>query len=159
MTPKGTSLQDMTLDLINHAIIEELQQNGRIANVALADRVHLTPGPCLRRVQRLEAENVILGYRAVIAPAAIGRGFEVILEVGLKRFDRATVEHVEAQLIEHDEVVELRRMFGSPDYYIQVAVADQAAYERFLTEHVMTIDGIATVTSRFAMKVVKTARA
>lgn len=145
----------MKLDSVDHAIIDELEANGRLSNVALADRVHLTPGPCLRRVQRLEAEGVIRGYRAVVDPATVGRGFEVILEVGLTRFDKASVERFESTMIAYDEVVELRRMFGSPDYFARVRVGDQSAYEEFLTERVMTIDGISTVSSRFAIKVLK----
>lgn len=145
----------MKLDAIDRAIITELEINGRSPNVALADAVHLTPGPCLRRVQRLESAGVIRGYRAVVDQAAIGRGFEVILEIGVTRFDKATIERFESTLAAYDEVVELRRMFGSPDYFARVAVADQSAYEEFLTEHVMAIEGIATVSSRFAIKVIK----
>lgn len=145
----------MHLDSVDRAIIDELELNGRLPNVALADRVHLTPGPCLRRVQRLESEGVIRGYHAQIDPAAVGRGFEVILEVSLTRFDKASVQHFESTMVAYDEVAELRRMFGSPDYFARITVADQAAYEEFLTERVMTIEGISTVSSRFAIKVLK----
>ncbi|MFZ2512433.1 MAG: Lrp/AsnC family transcriptional regulator, partial [Gordonia sp. (in: high G+C Gram-positive bacteria)] len=145
----------MILDAIDRAIIDELEINGRLSNVALADAVHLTPGPCLRRVQRLEADGVIRGYRAITDPAALGRGFEVLLEIGVTRFDKATIERFESTLAAYDEVVELRRMFGSPDYFARVAVADQSAYEEFLTEQVMVIDGVATISSRFAIKVIK----
>ncbi|MFT3661201.1 MAG: Lrp/AsnC family transcriptional regulator [Gordonia sp. (in: high G+C Gram-positive bacteria)] len=145
------------MDRIDRAIIDELESDGRLPNVTLADRVHLTPGPCLRRVQRLEAEGVILGYAARVDPAAVGRGFEVILEVSLARFDKATVQRFEETMSAYDEVTELRRMFGTPDYYAKVAVADQTAYEVFLTDRVMTLDGIATVSSKFAMKVLKPA--
>ena len=145
----------MTLDAVDRAIIAELELNGRLSNVALADKVHLTPGPCLRRVQRLESEGVIRGYRAVVDPAAVGRGFEVILEVSLTRFDKASVQRFESTMIGYDEVVELRRMFGSPDYFARVRVSDQSAYEVFLTDRVMAIEGISTVASRFAIKVLK----
>lgn len=148
----------MSLDAIDRAIIDELELNGRLSNVALADAVHLTPGPCLRRVQRLEADGVIRGYRAITDPAALGRGFEVLLEIGVTRFDKTTIERFESTLAAYDEVVELRRMFGSPDYFARVAVADQSAYEEFLTEHVMVIDGVATISSRFAIKVIKSPR-
>lgn len=148
----------MSLDAIDRAIIDELELNGRLSNVALADAVHLTPGPCLRRVQRLEADGVIRGYRAITDPAVLGRGFEVLLEIGVTRFDKTTIERFESTLAAYDEVVELRRMFGSPDYFARVAVADQSAYEEFLTEHVMVIDGVATISSRFAIKVIKSPR-
>src|SRR5690606_24664476 len=112
------------LDAVDRAIIEHLQQDGRLSNVALAERVHLTPGPCLRRVQRLEAEGVILGYSAEVSPEALGRSFEVILEVELTMFDAGTISHFEETMAGFDEVVELYRLFGSPDYFVRVAVAD-----------------------------------
>jgi len=151
-------MQCMHLDDVDRAIIDHLRQDGRLSNVALADRVHLTPGPCLRRVERLEAEGVILGYSADVAPEALGQSFEVILEVELTVYDAGTIAHFEATMAAFDEVVELYRLFGSPDYFIRVAVADLPAYERFLTEEVITIPGIAKVFSRFAMKVLKSSR-
>ena len=145
------------MDSMDRAIIAELLQDGRIPNVELAERVHLTPGPCLRRVQRLEQEKVIRGYRAVVDPAALDRGFEVILDVELTVFDRETVYAFEEALAAMDEVVELHRLFGSPDYFVRVAVKDLPAYESFLTERVMSLPGLQKVSSRFTMKTIKSA--
>ncbi|MEU6222926.1 Lrp/AsnC family transcriptional regulator [Streptomyces sp. NPDC047042] len=145
------------MDAIDLAIIAELEQDGRLTNVELAQRVGLTTGPCLRRVQRLEADGVIRGYRAVIDPASVGRSFEVLIDLGLEAQDAETVELFEQTLAQADEVVELRRMFGNPDYFVRVAVADLAAYEAFLSRRVMTIPRIKKVTSHFTMKTVKPA--
>jgi len=145
------------MDSMDRAIINELVRDGRIPNVELAERVHLTPGPCLRRVQRLEQEKVIRGYRAVVDPAALDRGFEVILDVELTIFDRETVYAFEEALAAMDEVVELHRLFGSPDYFVRVAVKDLPAYESFLTERVMSLPGLQKVSSRFTMKTIKSA--
>lgn len=145
------------MDRIDRAIITELERDGRLTNVELAHRVGLTTGPCLRRVQRLEADGVICGYRAVIDAAAVGRSVEVLLDVTLEAQDADTVEHVERVLTEAEEVVELRRLFGSPDYFVRVAVADLAAYEIFLSRRVMTIPRVRGVTSRFTMKMLKPA--
>ena len=145
----------MDLDDIDRAIIDHLRADGRLSNVALAEKVHLTPGPCLRRVQRLEAEGIIRGYAAQVDPAALGRSFKVILDLELTAYDRDTVERVETTLRGFDEVVELYRMFGTPDYFVRVAVADLEAYERFLTEQVITMPGVSKVSSRFAMKDLK----
>ncbi|WP_435877015.1 Lrp/AsnC family transcriptional regulator [Streptomyces acidicola] len=84
-----------TADATDKAIIAELERDGRLTNVAPAQRVGLTTGPCLRRVQRLEADGVIRGYRAVIDPAARGRSFEVLLSLSLEAQDAETVECVE----------------------------------------------------------------
>jgi DNA-binding Lrp family transcriptional regulator len=145
------------VDRIDRAIIAELERDGRLTNVELAHRVGLTTGPCLRRVQRLEADGVICGYRAVIDAAAVGRSVEVLLDVTLEAQDADTVEHVERVLTEAEEVVELRRLFGSPDYFVRVAVADLAAYELFLSRRVMTIPRVRGVISRFTMKMLKPA--
>lgn len=142
---------------VDRAIIAELERDGRLTNVELAHRIGLTTGPCLRRVQRLEADGVIRGYRAVIDATAVGRSVEVLLDVTLEAQDADTVEHVERTLTEAEEVVELRRLFGSPDYFVRVAVADLPAYEIFLSRRVMTIPRVKGVTSRFTMKMLKPA--
>jgi len=143
------------MDRLDRAIIAELERDGRISNVDLAARVGLTTGPCLRRVQRLEAAGVIRGYRAVINPAAMGREFEVLLDIDLQAQDAATVERFESTLAAAAEVTELRRLFGKPDYFVRVAVADLAAYETFLSNDIMTIPGVGRLHSRFAMKNIK----
>ncbi|MEU1299661.1 Lrp/AsnC family transcriptional regulator [Streptomyces shenzhenensis] len=143
------------MDGIDRAIIAELERDGRLTNVELAQRVGLTTGPCLRRVQRLEADGVIRGYRAVVDPAAVGRSFEVLIDLSLEAQDAETVRRFEETMAGADEVVELRRLFGSPDYFVRVAVADLAGYETFLSHHVMTIPRIKNVVSHFTMKTVK----
>ncbi|RMB83086.1 Lrp/AsnC family transcriptional regulator [Streptomyces shenzhenensis] len=143
------------MDGIDRAIIAELERDGRLTNVELAQRVGLTTGPCLRRVQRLEADGVIRGYRAVVDPAAVGRSFEVLIDLSLETQDAETVRRFEETMARADEVVELRRLFGSPDYFVRVAVADLAGYETFLSHHVMTIPRIKNVVSHFTMKTVK----
>jgi len=95
------------------------QAEGRLSNIELADRVGLSPSPCLRRVRRLEEAGVISGYRAIIEPAAVDRGFQVLVHVTMEVRDRlATMEAFEARVAELDEVIECRRMFGDPDYLL-----------------------------------------
>lgn len=143
------------MDAMDRAIIAELERDGRLTNVELARRVGLTTGPCLRRVQRLEADGVICGYRAVIDPTAVGRSFEVLLDVSLASQDAETTGHFEQTLTRAEEVIELRRLFSTPDYFVRVAVADLAAYETFLSQRVMTIPRVKNVTSHFTMKTIK----
>ena len=143
------------MDNLDRAIIAELEDDGRLSNVDLAARVGLTTGPCLRRVQRLEKAGVIRGYRAIIDPAAMGRAFEVLLDIDLQAQDANTVEPFESALAAASEVIELRRLFGKPDYFVRIAVADLTAYEIFLSSRVMTIPGVGRVHSRFAMKNIK----
>jgi len=146
------------VDDLDRAIIELLQGEGRLSNQDLAARVGLTPAPCLRRVRRLEAEGVITGYSAVVDPGALGRGFEVIIHADLVAKDLATVEAFEERVAAMEEVAELRRMFGIPDYLLRVQVADLPAYERWLTTQLMGDPAIARVDSRITMKLLKLRR-
>jgi DNA-binding Lrp family transcriptional regulator len=143
------------MDRIDRAIIAMLQQHGRLTNQELADRVGLTPAPCLRRVRRLEADGVITGYTATVDPAALGREFEVIINAELVAKDLATVEAFEERVAAMDEVAELRRMFGIPDYMIRVQVANAEIYERWVTTRLMGDPAIARVDSRITMKLIK----
>ncbi len=117
-----------------------------MTNLELSARTGLTPAPCLRRVRRLEAEGIIAGYVAVVDETQLGRGFAQA---------RAAVEAFEQRVAGMDEVVELRRMFGLPDYLIRVRAADPAAYEKWLMAHLLGDPAIARVDSRITMKVVK----
>ena len=143
------------MDGIDRAILRQLQSDGRLANVELAERINLSPSPCLRRVRALERSGVIRGYHADIDPAAVDLGFEVTVHVELSMKDRATVEAFESGIAGFDEVIECRRMFGVPDYVIRVAVADQAAYEAFYMNKLAELPGLARVNSQFTMKMVK----
>jgi DNA-binding Lrp family transcriptional regulator len=143
------------VDRIDRAIVDQLRRDSSLTNAELADRVGLTPSPCLRRVRQLERRGVILGYRARIDPAALGRAFEVVVHINLAAQNRQTFEQFEAGLTALAEVVEARRMFGSPDYVVVVAVADLATYERFLTTKLADVPGLGQLTSHFPMKTIK----
>ena len=143
------------MDRTDRAILRLLQEDGRLSNVELADRIGLSPSPCLRRVRRLEESGAIRGYHAVIDPEAVGLGFEVVVHAELAMKDRATVAAFEERIATFDEVIECRRMFGMPDYLIRVAVADVAAYEAFYMSSLAELPGLARVNSQFTMKTVK----
>src|SRR4051794_32493736 len=102
------------LDAIDREILFHLHQDGRLSNVELAKRVGLTPPPCLRRVKRLEDTGVITGYRARIDPAAAGRGLEVIVSIEVAVSDLRTLAELETTIAAYDEVIEFRRLFGTP---------------------------------------------
>ncbi|WP_091219167.1 Lrp/AsnC family transcriptional regulator [Geodermatophilus siccatus] len=123
--------------------------------VAAAARVGLTPPPCLRRVKRLEAEGVITGYRAVIDPRAAGRAFEVVVAVEIAANDRRTVEEFETSVVAFDEVVAVRRLFGKPDYFVHVAVADAEAFEAFQMSKLIGLPAVARAVSHQTMKRLK----
>jgi DNA-binding Lrp family transcriptional regulator len=144
-----------TMDMVDLQIIAELQRDGRLSNVELAERIGLTPAPCLRRIRRLESDGVILGYTARINPRAIGKDFEVLLNVDLTRKDRATFEAFEAAAAALDEVVEIRRMFGLPDYVLRIATADIESYEMLVSTRLGDMPGVDKLDSHITMKLVK----
>ena len=98
---------------------------------------------------------MIVGYRAVVDPAAVGRALRVLVEVDVSATDRETIEEFEDTVAGYEEVDEFHRMFGRPDYFIRVSVADHAAYERFMTEKLAGLPGVLRVTSHLAMKKIK----
>jgi DNA-binding Lrp family transcriptional regulator len=143
------------MDALDRHIIAELQRDGRLPNVELADRVGLTPAPCLRRVKRLEEQGIIVGYTARIDPRAAGREFEVIVNVDLTSKDRVTFEAFEAGAAAFDEVVELRRMFGLPDYILRVATASLEGFEAFVSTKLGDVPGVGKIDSHLTMKTIK----
>ncbi|MFC9755853.1 Lrp/AsnC family transcriptional regulator [Streptomyces sp. NPDC056921] len=147
---------EITLDAVDRDILFHLRQDGRLTNVELAKRVGLTPPPCLRRVKRLEEAGVIAGYRAVIDPQALGRGLEVLIDVEIYAQDRKSFQEFEDTVASYEEVVEFRRMYGRPDYFVRVAVADHAAYEAFLTEKLSGLPAVLRLESHLTMKEIKT---
>lgn len=143
------------LDAIDHAIIAELEKDGRLSNTELARRVSLTPAPCLRRVQRMERAGVIRGYRAIIDPRSAGQGFEVIVSVDIAVNDGPTIEDFEAAASRLPEIVEIRRMFGQPDYYLRVLVADHEEYEALTLDKLTRLPALRRLVSHQTMRLAK----
>jgi DNA-binding Lrp family transcriptional regulator len=143
------------MDAIDRAIIAQLEREGRLTNTELASRVNLSPTPCLRRVRNLERAGVIRGYHAAVDPAAIGRGFQVVLHVEMALQDRERSEAFERAVEQLDEVTECRRMFGRPDYLLFIAVSDATAYEQLLLNKLADLPGVARTNSQLTMKLVK----
>ncbi|WP_405730080.1 Lrp/AsnC family transcriptional regulator [Streptomyces sp. NBC_01537] len=142
------------MDAIDRAILRELQADGRLTNQELAARVGLTPSPCLRRVRQLEEDGVIRGYRAVVDPTALGRGFEVFASVEVHR-DRDSVAAFESQVQRIPDVIEAYRLYGAPGSLLRIAVADSEAFERFWTDKLIALPGVSDVNSQMIMKRIK----
>ncbi|MGW6357625.1 Lrp/AsnC family transcriptional regulator [Streptomyces sp. NPDC055092] len=105
--------------------------------------------------------HLISGYRTVIDPVALGRGLEVLVDVEVSATDRKTFEEFEEfeeTVSSYEEVIEFRRLFGRPDYFLRVAVADHAAYEAFLTGKLSGLPCVLRLESHLTMKNVKTKR-
>lgn len=143
------------MDSIDRKILYELQRNGRLTNAELADRVHLSESPCLRRVRRLEQDGIIAVYRALLDPEALGCGFQVFAGIIMNQEDRGTIDEFEERLAALPEVLEAYRIFGELDYLLRICVADARTYERVYADSLTRLPGVATLTSHVTMKEVK----
>ncbi|HEY8351455.1 MAG TPA: Lrp/AsnC family transcriptional regulator [Sphingomonadales bacterium] len=140
------------LDAIDRRIIAELQRNGRLTNVELAERVGLSPSPCLRRVRMLEEQGAIQGYVALVDPAALGINMNVFVRVSLERQTEEYLDRFESAVRESPEIMECYLMTGDADYHLRVVVPDLAAYEHFLKSFLTRIPGVTSIRSSFALK-------
>ncbi|HEY2603377.1 MAG TPA: Lrp/AsnC family transcriptional regulator [Thermoleophilaceae bacterium] len=145
------------MDSVDRRILAELQRDGRVSNVELAERVNLSPSPCLRRLKRLESEGLIAGYRAVLDRRKVGLGLTVFLEVKVERHSTETANALEKAFREMEEVVACHIVSGQADFLLEVVVADLGAYERFLLDRLLGVAGVSDVRSNFAIHTVKSA--
>jgi DNA-binding Lrp family transcriptional regulator len=140
------------VDQVDRAILAELQADGRLTITELADRVRLTPGPCHRRLRELERSGVITGYRALVNPAAVGMGFEALVQITLERGDAGTVASFEAALAELPQIRHAERLFGDPDYLLRVAARDLDSFATLRDQKLATLPGVHRLTSTIVMK-------
>ena len=145
----------MSLDALDISLLAALQREGRIANTELAERIGLSPSACLRRVQRLEAEGYIVGYRAVLDANRLGYGLQAFVRLQLARHDAASVERFVARVGDWDEVVACHALTGDMDYLLHVMVADLDHFSRFLLDRVLRPGDVADVNSSFVLRAVK----
>ena len=148
----------MVLDRFDRAILQTLQLDGRIANSALAERVHLSESACLRRVRALEQAGLIEGYTALLNQQKAGCPVNVFVSITLDRQDEPDLRKFEDAVRRIPEVMECYLMTGDYDYVLRVVVADTADFERVHSKHLTRLPGVARVHSSFALRTVQKAR-
>ena len=148
-----------SFDRTDLRLLTEIQQDGRATNAELAARVNLSPSACLRRVQRLEAEGVIVGYGARLEPRAIGLGLQAFVRVQLSKHGQAAIEHFIDAVQLWDEVVACHALTGDMDYLLHVYVRDLDHFSAFLLDKLLNSAGVADVNSSFVLRAVKAYRA
>lgn len=146
-------------DRIDHDILHVLSRDGRISNVDLARRVGLSPSACLRRVQELERQGVIAGYRAVLDRSKLGAGFTAYVAVGLNAHTKQAQEKFEHSMAAAREVVECHNITGTVEYLLRVEVADLAAYKAFHTGILGNLPQVNVITTYVVMASPKDGRA
>jgi DNA-binding Lrp family transcriptional regulator len=145
----------MVIDETDCRILELLQKDGRISNQDLADRVGLSPSPCLRRTRLLESGGVVQKYVALLNPGAVGRGLQAIVQVRLDHQTSTAVDRFEKEILKCPQVLECDLIAGDWDYVLRIAVRDLAEFREFCVNSLAKIGGVANVKSNISMKQVK----
>ena len=148
----------VSLDRVDLLVLGELQRAGRQTNAELAERVNLSPSACLRRVQRLERDGVIAGYRALLDPESIGLGLQAFVRVQLDHHDSAAISAFGEFVNQWEEVVACHALTGDMDYLLHVAVRDLEHFSRFLLDRLLAQAGVDDVNSSFVLRTVKADR-
>lgn len=143
----------MEIDKFDRDILHILQQEGRINNQDLAERINLSPSPCLRRVRQLENSGIIEGYVALLNARKLGLTLMAFVQVSMDKHSRNNLEEFEEQLSACPEVLECHLITGqSADYQLKVVVKDMDSYQQFLLNKLLLMKGVNGVHSSFVLK-------
>ena len=145
----------MKIDSIDRKIIRELQLNSRISNNDLAQKINLSPSPCLRRLKNLERNGVIECYTALINQKQYGLPITAFISIKLENHRDETVKAFEEHIQTIDEVMECYLMSGRRDYSLSIVTESLEGYERLIKTKLNKIPGIASFESNFAIATVK----
>ncbi len=143
----------MELDRYDQHILEVLQQEGRISNQELADRIGLSPSPCLRRVRTLEESGLVTGYRAMLDAKKLGYSLMALIHISMDRHTPERFTNFETKIGELPEVLECLLITGQDaDYQLKVVVRDMDAYQELLLNRITRIEGVTGVHSSFVLR-------
>jgi Lrp/AsnC family leucine-responsive transcriptional regulator len=143
------------LDAIDRRIVAALQADGRLSNVELAERVGLSPSPCLRRVKRLEREGYIEAYRAVLERRRVGLGLTVFLGVKIEGHANDRAVAFQHAIIAMPEIVACHLVAGDVDYLLEVVVPDLEHYQHYLVGKLLNLPIVREVRSNIAIQTLK----
>src|SRR5579863_8777769 len=145
----------LAIDAIDRRILASLQEDASITNVELAEKVGLSPSPCLARVRALEQAGVILRRVALLDPLKLGASVSVFIRVTLEKQTEPVLDVFEAAVARFPEVMECYLMTGDSDYLLRVVVSDVVALQHFILDRLSKTRGVANIRSSFALKQVK----
>lgn len=140
------------MDEYDRKILAQLQIDGRLTVTEVAERIGLSLSPCHRRLRALEQAGVITSYRAQLDPAAIGLKFSAVVFVTLREGDRHAVSAFEAAVEDVPEITQAQRLFGMPDYMLQVVSRDVETFRVLYDETLSALPGVQRLTSTLVMK-------
>lgn len=143
------------LDARDRTILRLLQENGRITNAELAERVHLSASACLRRVKQLEESGLIKGYAMLLDEKTAGFPGTAYVSVTLDQQGRASLDRFEKAIMQFEEVLECYLLAGNHDYLVKVAYKDSADFERIHSEIITQLPGVSRVNSTMTLRTIK----
>lgn len=143
----------MNLDRYDRLILQALQDDGHLSNQDLADRIGLTPSPCLRRVKALEESGLITGYRALVDARKLGLTLMALIHISMDQHTPERFSHFEERIADIPEVLECLLITGqAADYQLKVVVRDMDAYQELLLNRITRIPGVTGVHSSFVLR-------
>ena len=146
----------MKLDRLDKRILGEIQRNGTITNLELAERIGLSPSPCARRVKQLEDAGIILGRVTLLDPKKLDLKLTALIQISMDRHTPDRFEKFEEQIRSYAEVTECLLITGqSADYQLKVVVPDMEYYQEFLLNKITRIEGVTDVHSSFMLREVQ----
>jgi len=143
------------LDATDRRILDELQSDGRLSNQELAERVSLSPSPCLRRVRALERAGIIRRYAAVLDPLQVGLGLLAYVTVKLEKRGKMPVDQFTRAVESWPEVIACYSMTGDMDYLMRVQVENLEHYSRFVMDKLLKQPGVIDIRTNFVLERVK----
>ncbi len=148
-------MSKVKLDKIDRKILHDLQEDGRITNVELAERAGISAPPCLRRVRALEDAGIISGYHADVDPQSLGYGITVFAQVSLERQSETDLKAFEELCQSWEKVRECHLVSGDADFILKIVAKDWEGYQKFLTEHLTMAPNIGHIKSSLGIRTTK----
>ena len=145
-------MQKVKLDRIDKQILKDLQEDGRITNVDLANKAGISAPPCLRRVRALEESGFIRGYTAELDPILLGFNVSVFANVGLNSQAKSDLTAFEEMVNEWPEVRECHMLAGEADFLLRIVSRDWDEYQKFVTSKLTSAPNVAQVKSSLAIR-------
>ena len=146
----------MKLDRLDKRILREIQRDGTITNLELAERIGLSPSPCARRVKQLEDAGIILGRVTLLDPKKLELKLTALIQISMDRHTPDRFDKFEERITSYAEVIECLLITGqSADYQLKVVVPDMEYYQEFLLNKITRIDGVTDVHSSFMLREVQ----
>ena len=145
----------MPLDRIDYRILHHLQNDGRLTNLELAERVGLSPSPCLRRVRALEEAGILIRYVGIVDAKAVGLPISAFINVSLRSQEVGALDAFQAAVKSFPEVMECYLMTGDSDYLLRVVVPDLKALQCFIVDRLARIPDVSNIRSSVAIKQIK----